>query len=87
MLANFFFGQKAPALFDVSHPRVGQAQHLANHNKASYILVPNIIGGIDIVKCDRVGLDDQTDAVAIAVVTPNRDLMIPKRKPKLKWLV
>jgi hypothetical protein len=59
-----------PRLFDISHPSVSYAQHLANLNKRAYVLVPNIIGGIDIVDCARTEIDE--DAEVIAAATPTQ---------------
>jgi hypothetical protein len=49
------FSSAEPKIFDLSDPKVEQAQGLANRNRRPFLLVPNLIGGIDIVDSQRAG--------------------------------
>jgi hypothetical protein len=49
------FSSPEVKLFDLSDPKIEQAQGLANRNGRPFLLVPNLIGGIDIIDSQRAG--------------------------------
>lgn len=56
-------------LFDISHLSVGYACHRANYSRRPFELVPNIIGGIDVVEMTVTPIDE---AEPIAAASPSQ---------------
>lgn len=66
------FGKKRPeTLFNVSDPRVKQAQEVANRTRKPHLLVRNGLGGLDIMPTQNVSLDEYGDTrTPVAIVHP-----------------
>lgn len=57
-------------MFDLSNPVIARTQELANRNGKTYVMIPNIIGGIDAVPAERVGLD--SDMKIVGYIYPTK---------------
>jgi len=66
------FTKKQPEpLFNVSDPRVKQAQEVANRTRKPHLLVRNDLGGLDIMSTQNVSLDEYGDTrTPVAIVHP-----------------
>jgi hypothetical protein len=56
-------------MFDVSHPCIRHAQHIADKTGTTQLIVPNFIGGFDIVRPDT-GV--WVEALPVAKVEPRK---------------
>jgi hypothetical protein len=58
-------------MFELSHPSLIHIQEVSNRTGKSFYIIPNIIGGIDAVDVNRVGMDE--DCFPLGVIRPNID--------------
>lgn len=52
---------KQKAMINLSSPFVKYAQQRANRSQKSFMLVPNVIGGLDVVPYNIMAIDDYAD--------------------------
>ena len=52
-------------MFNCSHPSVRRAQQQSNQTQRTLLLVPNMIGGIDVIRGDGVFIDFDREITAV----------------------